>query len=174
MYGKILRGGSKMSRVTVNPKAKCPKCGTFMTFVGKTRAWGNKYQCKKCGYKRFTKAVKPWQRVTEANIVGGNPMASRKQFKIGEHVKVAELGGGGYGTILRKFQARGPSGRLSTIYHVKLDSGKIEDLGSHMIDKMSRRNNPVRKRTRQMKVLGIPVMMVATIGGLVWWLTRKS
>ena len=66
-----LRGG-----VSVNPKAKCPKCGTFMSFVGKTRAWGNKYQCTRCGYKRFTKAVKPWQRVTESN-----PTQS-KQLKI--------------------------------------------------------------------------------------------
>ena len=99
-----------MSRVTVNPKAKCPKCGTFMTFVGKTRAWGNKYKCSKCGYKRFTKAVKPWQRVTEANLIGGNPMAKKKRTR----------------------------------------------------------------RPRQMKVLGIPVMMVAVIGGLAWWMMTRT
>ena len=93
----------------LNPKAKCPKCGTFMTFVGKTRAWGNKYQCTKCGFKRFTKAVKPWQRVTEANLIGGNPMARKKS-----------------------------------------------------------------RRPRQTKILGIPIITVAIVGGLAWWLLRKS
>ena len=28
--------------------------------------------------------------------------------------------------------------------------------------------------TKQTKVLGFPVMMVAIVGGLAWWLTRKQ
>jgi len=31
-----------------------------------------------------------------------------------------------------------------------------------------------RKRTRKMKILGIPIMTVAILGGLVWWITKKK
>ena len=39
-----------------------------------------------------------------------------------------------------------------------------------------RGGNPMAKKTRrprQMKILGIPVITVAIVGGLAWWLTRK-
>ena len=30
------------------------------------------------------------------------------------------------------------------------------------------------KRTKKMKILGVPVLTVAIIGGLVYWITKKS
>ena len=133
--------------IAVNPKAKCPKCGTFMTFVGKTRAWGNKYQCTRCGYKRFTKAVKPWQRVTEANLIEGNPLTAKE-----------------YDTLFNIVEKDLTGAKESIQYKASsLVGGKVG--GNPMAKK---------KRTKKMKILGIPLIPLAIIGGLVYWLSKRT
>ena len=163
------------TRITVNPKAKCPKCGTFMTFVGKTRAWGNKYQCSKCGFKRFTKAVKPWQKVTEANLIGGKMRnsiwseAGLRKPTITEAKKLVSEGG--TETALRILTREG------YLRHAKGLPLRAKDITEYpRLTNPNRGGNPMakKKRTRKMKVFGIPVITVAIIGGLVWWFTRNA
>ena len=31
-----------------------------------------------------------------------------------------------------------------------------------------------KRKPRQMKIMGFPVMTIAIVGGLAWWLTRKK